>query len=61
MAFVRDVASRMTNRVQISTDGLNAYVDAIEMAFGDDADYGQVIKTYGVETSIQPQRRYSQP
>ena len=61
MAFVRDVASRMSNRVQISTDGLNAYVDAIERAFGGDADYGQVIKTYGVETSIQPQRRYSQP
>jgi IS1 family transposase len=60
-AFVRDVASRMTNRVQVSTDGLNAYVGAIEMAFGDDADYGQVIKTYGVETSIQPQRRYSAP
>jgi IS1 family transposase len=60
-AFVRDVASRMANRVQISTDGLGAYVDAIETAFGDDADYGQVIKTYGVETSIQPQRRYSQP
>jgi hypothetical protein len=51
----------MANRVQISTDGLNAYVDAIEMAFGGDADYGQIIKTYGVETSIQPQRRYSQP
>ena len=61
MAFVRDVADRMSNRVQISTDGLNAYVDAIERAFGADADYGQVIKTYGVETSIQPQRRYSQP
>ena len=61
VAFVRDVASRMSNRVQVSTDGLNAYVDAIERAFGGDADYGQVIKTYGVETSIQPQRRYSQP
>jgi len=60
-AFLRDVASRMTNRVQISTDGLNAYVDAVEMAFGGDADYGQIIKTYGVETSIQPQRRYSAP
>ncbi len=61
IAFVRDVSERMANRVQISTDGLNAYVDAIEMAFGGDADYGQIIKTYGVETSIQPQRRYSQP
>ena len=46
-AFVQDVADRMSNRVQISTDGLGAYVDAIEMAFGEDADYGQIIKTYG--------------
>jgi IS1 family transposase len=60
-AFMRDVASRMTYRVQISTDGLNAYVDAIERHFGGNADYGQIIKTYGVETSIQPQRRYSAP
>ena len=61
MAFVRDVADRMRNRVQISTDGLRAYVDAIERSFGADVDYGQIIKTYGVETSIQPQRRYSAP
>jgi len=60
-AFVADVADRMRNRVQISTDGLAAYVDAIERSFGGDVDYGQVIKTYGVETSIQPQRRYSAP
>jgi IS1 family transposase len=33
-AFVRDVASRMRNRVQISTDGLKAYVNAIEQTFG---------------------------
>jgi IS1 family transposase len=60
-AFVRDVADRMRSRVQISTDGLGAYVEAIEMGFGGDVDYGQIIKTYGVETSIQPQRRYSAP
>jgi len=60
-AFLRDVAERVAYRVQISTDGLGAYVDAVEMAFGGDADYGQIIKTYGVETSIEPQRRYSAP
>lgn len=60
-AFIADVAERMKNRVQISTDGLKAYVDAIERSFGSDVDYGQIIKTYGVETSIQPQRRYSAP
>ena len=60
-AFVQDVASRMSNRVQISTDGLKAYVDAIALAFGGNVDYGQILKTYGVETSVQPQRRYSAP
>ena len=37
----------MAYRVQISTDGLKAYVDAIEKAFGGDVDYGQIIKIYG--------------
>jgi len=61
VAFVSDVADRMKNRVQISTDGLKAYVDAIGMAFGGDVDYGQIIKTYGTEHSIEAQRRYSAP
>ena len=39
----------MKNRVQISTDGLRAYVEAIEKAFGADVDYAQIIKTYGHE------------
>ena len=59
-AFLADVAGRMTNRVQISTDGLAAYKEAIERSFGGDADYGQIIKTYGHE-STEGQRRYSQP
>jgi IS1 family transposase len=59
-AFLADVASRMANRVQISTDGLKAYEEAIERSFGGDADYGQIIKTYGhVEKSDN--RRYSPP
>jgi IS1 family transposase len=56
-AFVADVASRMANRVQISTDGLRAYVDAIENAFGSEVDYGQIVKVYGTE--MNEQRRYS--
>jgi IS1 family transposase len=59
-AFLKDVASRMTNRVQISTDGLNAYIEAVENAFSGDADYGQIVKTYGTE-AIKDHRRYSQP
>jgi hypothetical protein len=50
----------MTGRVQISTDGLAAYEEAIERSFGGDADYGQIIKTYGSITT-EDNRRYSQP
>jgi len=61
-AFVADVASRLVNRVQISTDGLTAYVAAIRDAFGKhNVDYGQIIKTYGTEQSVEAQRRYSAP
>jgi IS1 family transposase len=59
-AFVADVASRMKMRVQISTDGLRAYVHAIENAFGGDVDYAQIIKTYGHEEASN-NRRYSAP
>jgi len=59
-AFMQDIASRMRMRVQISTDGLSAYVNAVENAFGGDVDYAQIIKTYG-PTTVGDQRRYSQP
>jgi IS1 family transposase len=59
-AFLKDVAERMRSKVQISTDGLSAYVNAIENAFGGNADYGQIIKVYGSETGSE-NRRYSQP
>ena len=59
-AFVEDVASRMAYRVQISTDGLNAYVAAMESAFGGNVDYAQIIKTYGHE-EVSNNRRYSAP
>lgn len=59
-AFVRDVASRMSKRVQISTDGLQAYVGAIESAFGGEVDYAQIVKVYGQE-DVSNNRRYSAP
>ncbi|MGO9516980.1 MAG: hypothetical protein ACLPND_08050, partial [Candidatus Korobacteraceae bacterium] len=59
-AFVSDVASRMRNRVQISTDGLRAYVEAVENAFGSEVDYAQIVKTYGHE-EVSDNRRYSAP
>ena len=59
-AFLKDVAGRMRNRVQISTDGLAAYENAIDAAFGADADYGQIIKNYG-SLEKSDNRRYSPP
>ena len=60
-AFVGDLAGRMRNRVQISTDGLAAYVGAIDDAFGIAVDYAQVIKTYTQDESKHPERKYSAP
>jgi hypothetical protein len=44
---MRDVASRLTHRVQLTTDGLRSYLEAVEEAFGGDTDYAMVIKLYG--------------
>jgi len=60
-AFVADVASRMANRVQISSDALRAYVDAIEMSFGSEVDFAQIIKTYTHDYSIAPEIKFSAP
>jgi IS1 family transposase len=59
--FVDDLAGRLSNRVQISSDGLRAYVDSIEQTFGADVDYGQIIKTYQSDSSQSPERKYSPP
>lgn len=45
-SFVGDVASRLKNRVQISTDGLPGYVEAVEKAFGANVDYAQIVKVF---------------
>ncbi len=45
-ALTTDLASRLSNRTQLSSDALRAYVEAVELAFGADVDYAQVIKTY---------------
>lgn len=61
-AFVSDVASRLKNRPQISSDGLRAYVEAVENAFGTEVDFGMIIKTYGADRGEHHQeRRYSAP
>src|SRR5215471_20246305 len=56
--FIDDCASRIKNRVQITTDGHKAYLDAVEDAFGADIDYAQLQKIYGAPSEDE-QRRYS--
>jgi IS1 family transposase len=58
-AFINDLAGRLKNRVQLSSDALAAYVEAVEQGFGADVDYGQVVKTYEKGESHTPEHRYS--
>ncbi len=46
-AFIGDLASRLANRVQLTSDGYGAYVQAVEGAFGAEVDYAQLVKIYG--------------
>jgi IS1 family transposase len=50
-AFMQDVAARLNSRVQITTDGHRAYVEAVEGAFGMDVDYAMLVKQYGNEAT----------
>lgn len=56
--FMEDCAKRIKNRVQITTDGHKAYLDAIEDNFGADIDYAQLQKIYGAPSEAE-QRKYS--
>jgi IS1 family transposase len=47
MAFMDDLRSRLANRVQLTSDGHRAYLEAVESAFGGDVDYAQLVKLYG--------------
>jgi IS1 family transposase len=46
--FIADLADRVSNRIQLSSDAMNAYADAVERGFGTEVDYGQIEKTYSV-------------
>ena len=59
-SFMEDLASRCANRVQLTTDGLNLYLPAVEQAFKwNGADYAMLVKVYG--PTIEESRRYSPP
>jgi len=57
MILMDDLRSRLAGRVQLSTDGHKAYMEAVEGAFGDDVDYAQIVKLYGVDPEAD--HRYS--
>lgn len=54
--FIDDLASRLASRVQLTTDGLKVYLEAVEGAFGCEIDFAMLIKTY---ESSQEETRYS--
>ena len=59
IAFMDDLRARLEDRPQINTDGLTAYREAVEGAFGGDVDFAQIIKEYGREPGTDNERRYS--
>ena len=59
--FVCDLASRLTNRVQITTDGHKAYLESMEEGFGGAVDYAVLEKIYHEKSSFKGPRRYSPP
>lgn len=58
VTFMEDLAGRLDSRIQLSTDALAAYPDAVEMAFGADVDYAQIVKEYSAP-AVEDQRKYS--
>ncbi|MGH9906051.1 MAG: IS1 family transposase [Pyrinomonadaceae bacterium] len=58
MAFIKDLAERISNRFQLSTDGFKAYLTAVEETFGSEIDYAMIVKIYG-HTEDDANKRYS--
>ena len=57
--FMDDLRARLANRVQLTTDGNKAYLEAVEGAFGGDVDFAQLVKLYGEAGNKGPERKYS--
>src|ERR1039457_2993297 len=55
--FVEDLAGRLANRIQLTSDGLKLYVKAVDKAFGGDVDYAMLVKVYGIPNDGE--KRYS--
>lgn len=57
LSFMQDLAKRLSSRVQLTTDGWKSYLEAVKVAFQDEIDYAQLVKTYGADPHAE--RRYS--
>jgi IS1 family transposase len=57
--FMDDLAKRLASRVQLTSDGHKAYLEAVEGAFGADIDFAQLVKLYGEAPGVGSERRYS--
>jgi hypothetical protein len=58
--FIADLASRLSNRIQLTSDGMSSYPDAVEKAFGRDVDFAVLNKSYeGGMPVVEAKRRYS--
>jgi IS1 family transposase len=57
-AFMQDMASRISSKIQLTTDGHRVYADAVEGAFGGDIDYAMLVKIFGT-SGDSPESRYS--
>jgi len=55
--FMDDLGSRLANRVQLTSDGHRAYLEAVEGAFGNNFDYAMLVKLYGPSSEVE--KRYS--
>jgi IS1 family transposase len=59
--FMRDLASRLRHRVQLTTDAASIYPDAVNVVWRGDVDYAQIRKIYSTFDRTSPETRYSQP
>ncbi len=57
--FIHDLSLRLRHRVQLTTDGHKAYLNAVEVAFGGEIDYAMLIKLYGAPKGVSDERKYS--